>query len=74
MSKKETAEIMLRVSPELAARLKELARRRGISVNKFVAATLETFSAGEELPESAEERLTARIERLENAVFGKDKK
>ena len=73
MSKKETAEIMLRVSPELAARLKELARRRGISVNKFVATTLEAFSAGEELPESAEERLTKRIERLEKAVFGNKK-
>lgn len=74
MSKKERAELMLRITPELAAKIRELAGRRGMSVNKFLTVTLEEFAAGEELPESAEERLTARIVKLENAVFGKDKK
>lgn len=73
MSKKERAELMLRITPELAAKIKEMAGKKGMSVNRFLTLTLEEYAAGEELPESAEERLTARIERLEEAVFGKKK-
>lgn len=73
MSKKERAELMLRITPELAAKIKEIAGRKGMNVNKFLTVTLEEYAAGEELPESAEERLTKRIEKLEKAVFG-DKK
>lgn len=73
MSKKERAELMLRITPELAAKIKEMAGRKGMNVNKFLTVTLEEYAAGEELPESAEERLTKRIEKLEKAVFG-DKK
>lgn len=70
MSKKERAELMLRITPELATKIKEMAGKRGMSVNKFLTVTLEEYATGEELPESAEERLTRRIEKLEKTVYG----
>lgn len=70
MSKKETVDLVLRLPPDLHKRCKELARQRGWSINRFIVETIAAFEAGEELPESAEERLTRRIEKLEKTVYG----
>lgn len=71
MSKKEIQTLSVRIPKRLYERCQELAKEQEISFNEFLVRTLEQF--GEDLPTDAEARLTARIERLEEAVFGKKK-
>lgn len=72
MSKEETVKLVLRLPPELHRRCQVLAGKAGKSLNAFIIDTLAQFS--DDLPLDAETRLTIRIERLEKAVFGEDKK
>lgn len=68
MSDQEMASLTIRIPKELKERCERLAKERGVSLNRFITQTLEQFEAGEPLPASAEMRLLARIEKLEEAV------
>lgn len=69
MSKEELKILSNRIPKRLYERCRELAKEQKISFNEFLVRTLE--AVGGELPNAAEQRLTARIEKLEEAVFGK---
>lgn len=71
MSKEELHALSARIPKRLHERCKKLAKEQGISFNEFIVRTLE--AVGGELPNAAEQRLIARIEKLEKAVFNEKK-